>query len=288
MASGNKWFWGCGLGCGGLILVVVLGVGGVLLATRSSLRHFQTARSMSDSLVAVCGGPADWAPAPDGVPAPQRLEAFLAVRDSLRPAEQAMATRLLKMRELVQGSRTPARIWRLLHSGLSSVADMGRLAAVRNRALLRVRMNPGEFAWLSVLVYHDWLGKPFLPDELIDDRHVELGDQEANLRRLIRSRFLAMADSAMARGNDQPWLKQLSSEQGKLIRDPDRWPWEDGLPGRIIPALAPFRRRLEATGTPLACFTAMLDFGASAPRRGRLHLVWHTSATVQDSSDSRE
>ncbi len=255
---GGGWILGCGIGCGVLILVGMLVVGGVFLAGKKTARHFARAVALEDSLMARCGRPEDYVPPPDGRIPPERLALFLAVRDSVVEAERDF---LAEVESLDGAGGGIGRFLKALRHGVGSLSRLGEVIDRRDRALLAVGMNPGEYAWWTVMIYHCWLGQPLRPPELADREHfhLELGEQE--LVRVIRSRFVAQVDSAMAAGETQEWLAQLAAESRRLIREPGRLPWEDGLPRRTLLSLAGRREELEARGTPAACLLVGTTLG---------------------------
>jgi hypothetical protein len=80
-SSTRKWLVGCGIGCGGAI---VLSIVAPLLFGLVMMRPLNKAIEVQDQLAAEMGARDAFSP-PAGVVAPERLEAFLAVRQAVMP-----------------------------------------------------------------------------------------------------------------------------------------------------------------------------------------------------------
>ncbi|MBK8167019.1 MAG: hypothetical protein IPK64_13850 [bacterium] len=169
----RKWLLGCGLGCGGLIL---LSIGGPIVLGLFLMPPLDRAIDAQKELVAALGAPDDHVP-PAGPVAADRLDAFLAVRRAVMPhcaAFEEFTRDLGRMDELgSQSDQPPGReIFRAVTSVTGSilglVGDIGKLNEARNRALLEQKMGLGEYTWIYVLAYHSWLGHP-IPDRADGD-----------------------------------------------------------------------------------------------------------------------
>lgn len=199
----RKWLLGCGLGCGGLI---VLAIGGPLVLGLFLMPPLDRAIDAQKELAAALGAPDDHVP-PAGPVAADRLEAFLAVRRAVMPhcaAFEEFALNMGRMDDLGEQSDRPAggeivrAITSLTGSVLGLVGDIGKLNEARNRALLEQKMGLGEYTWIYTLAYHSWLGLPF-PDRADGDDGEGDGARVERLRAtvlgLMRRHAGALADA---------------------------------------------------------------------------------------------
>ena len=161
----RKWLVGCGLGCGGAI---VIAIGIPLLFGLAKMGPMNRAVDTQKELTAALGDRDSYTP-PAGAPAPERLDAFLAVRRAVLPQCERftrIAADFARMDDLGAGSDQPSRgevfrsVARLSGSVVGIVGDIGKLTEARNEALLAQRMGMGEYTWLYTLVYHSWLEHP--------------------------------------------------------------------------------------------------------------------------------
>ena len=83
--AGKKWFIGCGIGCGLMVLIL----GGVGTCSYFGVKKIQEQvegmEENADAVRARFGDPADFVPELDGAIPADRMEAFLAVRDGMAP-----------------------------------------------------------------------------------------------------------------------------------------------------------------------------------------------------------
>ena len=79
----KKWQMGCGIGCG--LLVVILGGVGTCgyMNVRQIINRAEFFNESVRDITAEFGEPGDFVPAADGRIAADRVEAFMAVRDSM-------------------------------------------------------------------------------------------------------------------------------------------------------------------------------------------------------------
>lgn len=82
MTNKSKWFLGCGLGCAGLLVLVVLTMIWGIFLVGDSRRGYETAEKTLKNLEEAFGAPGDFVPAADGSIPAERLEVFLDVREA--------------------------------------------------------------------------------------------------------------------------------------------------------------------------------------------------------------
>jgi hypothetical protein len=151
---------GCGLGCG---IVVLVGIGACvvgILYLEHTFRGIEKASQSQDALIAALGGVDAYVPPPDGVPPPDRLELFVAIREEVA-GERALvegAIAELPPPELAGDGAVVGKI-RLGLEALGDLIDsMGTYLQARNLALLERKMGMGEYVYIYTLTYYSWLG----------------------------------------------------------------------------------------------------------------------------------
>jgi len=269
---------GCGIGCGVIILVaVVLGVSAVLY-TKNMMKGFDEAITTRQELVAQYGQVREFVPAPDGSIPADRMQVFLAVRDSLGPQRELITATFESFavagREIeaeTSGFKKFIRGLQIGKSGLGVGRDLGEFYQIRNRVLLESGMGLGEYTYIYVLGYYSLLGHApdDGPDKVFEEFEAEhrddegphwqtsLEDDEDPFPR-IRRDLIAMLKNQLAalppEGEDpalESWRQELAAEIAALDDDPQRGIWPDGLPAAIQTSLEPYRDRLEASYSPV-------------------------------------
>lgn len=269
---------GCGIGCGVIILVVVVLVASTVLYTRNMMKGFDEAITTRQELVAQHGQVREFVPAPDGSIPADRMQIFLAVRDSLGPHRELITATFESFavagREIEAESSGFKKFIRGLEigkSGLGVGRDLGEFYLVRNRVLLESGMGLGEYTYIYVLGYYSLLGHS--PDDGPENAFAEfeaerqddegphwrtsLPEDEEPFPR-IRRDLIAMLnnqlDALPPPGEDpalESWREELATEIAALDEDPQRGIWPDGLPAAIQASLEPYGERLEASYSPI-------------------------------------
>ena len=100
-SSTKKWLIGCGIGCGAILLIVIILVMSGFFFIRNIVEGFKSSEVLMDTLVEQHGQIQEYCPSPDGEIKPQHLEAFLAVREAMVPVreELEMSFRILQDRD---------------------------------------------------------------------------------------------------------------------------------------------------------------------------------------------
>ena len=161
--TGKKWLIGCGAGCGGFILLmIILSVVGGIIMTRPMNDAVKTQKELNETL----GTREAYIPGPQGITA-DRMVIFLGVRRALMThcAEfarigdkfQAMED-IDKQGEDVDTGEALKAVGGIMGSVMGLAAEFGKFTRARNEALLAAGMGQGEYIWIYVLAYHSWLG----------------------------------------------------------------------------------------------------------------------------------
>lgn len=247
----RKWLLGCGLGCGGLI---VLTIGGPLVLGLFLMPPLDRAIDAQKELAVAQGAPDDFVP-PAGPVAADRLEAFLAVRRAVMPhcaAFEEFARDMGRMDDLGTQSDRPAgrelfrAITSVTGSVLGLVGDIGKLNEARNQALLEQRMSLGEYRWIYMLGYHSWLGQPF-PDRADGDAGEGDGARVERLRATVLGLMRRHAE-ALAEAGDAAAATLWRDEADRMERAAAEVPFgPGGLPAGYAAAFETRGDELRAT-----------------------------------------
>jgi hypothetical protein len=243
-------FKGCAIGCG------VLLVGTILLAiagTLSMIRPFRHALEDRATLEQRFGPQDAYTPSPDGAVAPERLRAFLTVRRALWPVCEEFQNTATALRQLeaLDDQQDVSRIdairqaWRVTGQMMGMGSRMGRLFEIRNQALVDAGMGLGEYSYIYVIAYHYQLVHSTADTILFEDRPVNPRIGAALRAMLHRQR----SDLEAAGGPSRP-VEVLGIELQRLEQDPDRLPWQDGLPASIEDSVRPYRDELASVFCP--------------------------------------
>lgn len=254
-----NWLLGCGVGCGALLLVfIALGVGGALFV-RETVSGFEDAVEAGRSLDERFGRIEEYTPPPDGSIAPQRIQAFLAIRELTMPQRDRIAEAFnalplsdAEARELEDKpwSEKLGSIFRITTSAMGLGARIGDFFAARNKGMLEEGMGFGEYAYIYVLAYHSWMKHPPLdgPGEGEEDFGMGNRDLQSRLLQMLRNQSEALGGLA----EESPeWKQALQAEIEAMQSDRQRLPWQDELPPPLQESLQPFRDRLDATYNPV-------------------------------------
>jgi len=249
--TGKKWLIGCGVGCAATsLLAIIITIGGGLLLTRP----FGKAVDAQKALTSEFGSRESYEPGPGGI-APDRMEAFLAVRRALLPscAEfEKIGASFEAMEELDKDGDEPSTgemlkgVGNVMGSVFGIAGEIGKVTQRRNEALLEQEMGLGEYTWIYVLAYNVWLANAPNTEFSGDAGHPYQGQELKTVRRLLENYTEALRRAGMME-QAEIW----SREAARLDRVDSGVPFTDGeLPGEFIDSFAPYRRQLEKTYCP--------------------------------------
>jgi hypothetical protein len=285
MSTAKRWAKGCGCGCGlFVVLLGLLGWGGYVLI-RGVVGEAEKIDAVMDRVHEEHGRLSDFRPEPDGTIPPERVEAFLRVRELMATtrAETDHVFNLLSSEESEDATEVPGILGQVLawgmgilkiEAGTSLVPQLIDFVAARSEALLEAGIGPGEYLYIYSIAFYTGLGKSpadgpafrlLFDDEdgnqgrrgAGDEFDVREGRREAVLTTLngallpmLRRQLAALDESGRLRESN-PWRQQLVAEIAAMEEDPFRIPWRDGLPPAIEASLEPYRPRLEASYSPM-------------------------------------
>jgi hypothetical protein len=265
----KKWLIGCGIGCGAIILIlIILGAGGYFFF-RNMVEGFRNTEAMMSTLTERFGRIEDFCPDPDGAIKSERIEAFLSVRDAFAPARQKLEMSFEALRKGKAESEIEVKksrnVIKMISLGFGLIPQISELLKSRNQALLDKGMGMGEYYFIYAISYYSWLKKSPEdgPDVQLMDFE-ERGDyrdrrewlevrRDLTLKRVNRQ-ILPMLSNQLKKlaesdksGVQAKWRKKLEAEVKAMESDRDRIPWQEGLPSAVEASLRPFKERLEAT-----------------------------------------
>jgi TonB family protein len=272
-STSQKWLIGCGIGCAAIVVLVVSLVTGTIIYVRGKFQPLQAASESRKEIVAAYGAPDAFVPPSNGAIAPERMEVFLSVRDSLKDTQARLDTAMANfdLERLNQRQPSFGAVLRTLNDLSNLIAPVGEYVNKRNRVLMDKRMGLGEYAYIYSIAYYSWLGHrpdegpPILEKARQGDR-VRFSGEGSNLSpesvrrqyrhailRLLGNQLDSIKDAAQAK-----WRAILKEEIDRVDRDPDRVAWQDNLPTPIEDCLRPYRGRLETTYHPSANYFELM------------------------------
>ena len=250
--AGKKWLIGCGAGCGGFILLLILGsvLGGLWMA-----RPMNDAVKAQQDLTEAFGTRDTYIPGPQGLTR-DRLKIFLQVRYSLMPncAEFArIGKKFQAMEEIdkqgdeVSKGEAMKAVGGLMGSVVGLAGELGKFTQARNEALLAGGMGHGEYIWIYVLAYHSWLGH--LPGTSFEpkDSGSDMSNSEKKTVLGMMERHVEALREAGLEDQAEIWEKELRSMERSEKGVPFR---HGGLPAGLVAQLAPFEMKLEKVYCP--------------------------------------
>ena len=272
-STASKWLIGCGIGCGVVILLLVFaGVGGYFFV-KNIVSGFEETEAIADALTERYGEIKDFCPDPDGAIGPERVEAFLSVRNSMEPVKEKLENSIIILSDEEgegQFKEEPSPgVLTKIKTGFGIIPLIAEFYTRRNQALLDAEMGLGEYYFIYVVSYYSWLGKSpgdGLEYSLVDRdeekrgvywrrrRSENLDDRQNDVLKQLHRQILPMLKNQLAKltGNDispvrDPWRESLAAEIEAMEADRFRLLWLDGLPEVLVVSLKPFRGRLEVS-----------------------------------------
>lgn len=259
------WLIGCGIGCGALILGLLIMVGLGIAWTRSATKGFDEAVRNRVELEERYGQPEEYTPPPDGAVPRERMEIFLSVRETIQPTRERIAAVFEKMPLSREAARDFERMsfteklgqtLDIAGSAMGMAGDLGTFLHERNEALLEAGMSLGEYSYIYSLSYYAYFRKA--PGDGPGDLPGEGGsppdgstirvmgtqaksDVRNNMEAILRNQLAAVPE-------EEAGLREaVAAELEKMAGDRRYLPWQDGLPEAIRASLEPYEGRLKAT-----------------------------------------
>jgi len=234
----KTWRTGCGYVVASLIFFA--GVTGFV-----ALRPVREAKRGEQDLNDRFGEFSAFAPAPDGAVAPDRIEAFITVRERLKePCGRFQEHRdqfeeLGRMEE--QGELSSGDVLEGFKAAFGFGPEFLDLMRTRNSALSEVGMGLGEYSYIYVLAYGDQLSS--LLDEMSRDRLIK-----SRTRRGLAQILFNQISASAAQGSNGVSGDLRAAVQDEIVAldsGAHAFPWQDGLPQPVADSLAPYEDQLD-------------------------------------------
>ena len=266
---------GCGIGCALLFIVFMLLFGGTVYFSKQMGKEYKVVKELEEQLVEVHGASNQLPDGFTGVPSVERMEVFLAIRESSAEWRTMVETSFVKIlaEEGLNEVDGFKHFLRILKASRDLAPVFSSFWTSRNQAMLDGGMGMGEYIYLYCLTYNSWLG--YDPSDGARDAgaflsglgaagprvHPSEGDEEDVLDKMqhrewawrqVNSLMLPLlqkaAREASAAGDASVlvWAEELQQEIQNLQDDPQRIPFTDNLPLHFGETCEPFRSRLEA------------------------------------------
>jgi len=274
-STSQKWFIGCGIGCGLMILITAIIGGGIFFAVKDVVKEGKSIDESNNAMIAAFGMPEEFTPEANGAIAPDRMEIFLASRAASAVSMDEMADILTTLDD--DSNKGPAAILAKVKAGVTLVPAILTFINDRNLSLLENGMGDGEYLYIYSLAYFAYLDKDLTDGPSFQVSGNDSGDSDDGVswnvstssddsdvrdRREKRVRtqihqmqmgFLMNQIAAMgpASGLDDELRAVLEAEREAMNAARRRLLWEDELPPVIEASLAPYADDLNASYRPI-------------------------------------
>ena len=215
----------------------------------------------------------DFCPDPGGAIGPERVEAFLSVRNSMEPSKEKLENSVIILSDEERASQFKEKpspgVLTKIKTGFEIIPLIAEFYTRRNQALLDAEMGLGEYYFIYAVSYYSWLGKSpgdgleyNLWREYDEKRGVywrrrvseNLEEQQHDVLKQLHRQILPMLKNQLAKltRNDvspirDPWRESVAAEIEAMEANRFRLLWQDGLPDILEVSLKPFRGRLEVS-----------------------------------------
>ena len=266
----QKWFIGCGIGCGLMILITAIIGGGIFFAVKDVMKDGKAIDESNDAMVEAFGMPDDFTPSPSGAIASDRMEIFLAAREMTRDSRDNMAGILNTLDD--DSDEGEGGALAKIKAGLSLVPAVLSFLNDRNNTLLEYGMGDGEYTYIYCLAYFSYLDKDLTDgpsfqmtgDDGDDDGgvgwKVESGSggkkvrdkREKRIRRHMHELQMSFLMNQIAGLDENSELVPVLEEERTAMNSAwRRMLWEEGLPPAIEASIAPYADQLNESYVPI-------------------------------------
>jgi len=270
----QKWFIGCGIGCGLLILITAVIGGGIFFAVKDVVEDGKSIEESNNALVEAFGSPDEFTPAPDGSIAADRMEIFLTSRVETAESRNKMADILHTLDDESEGGN--GGVMAKIKAGMTMIPAILSYINTRNEVLLENGMGDGEYTYIYTLAYFSYLDKDLTDgpsfqmtgDSDDDDGGVNWKVQSGSDNKRVRDKrekrvrrqmhqlqmsFLMNQIASLdgTSGSDDELRAVLEAEREAMSSARRRLLWEEGLPPAIEASLTPYIDELNESYLPI-------------------------------------
>lgn len=268
--TGQKWLIGCGIGCGGALLLLVVGLFAIGFVVNKTMEGFEQAEQSRDRIEQEIGPGSEYTPEPDGAIPPERMEVFLAVREATQDEREKLAESWeglpLSIEEARKLDEQPLwdklkNILSITRMGFGMAGVIGDFQKVRDAAMLEQEMGFGEYAYIYVIAYYSWLEHP-----VTDGPGRRAADAQADK---------GAAGTQPEKGPDLP--AEIGADVGDLMGRDMAMEFYGGRVRELLIQVLENQRRVwsQATDDPeAAAWSERLQQQIDALKEGRLHVPW--------------
>ena len=276
-STSKKWFIGCGIGCG-LIILISAGIGGGLyFAFKDVAGEAESIEESFEAMETAFGSPFDFTPQPDGSIAPERMDAFLAARAATAESRDKMESILLLLDddEGSSGEKKKGNMLDKIKAGMKLIPATMTFIKERNEFLVEQGMGSGEYTYIYSMAYFNFLDKPLTDGpsfQMTGDDGDEGGaswrvntdggeddtrqKREKEIRRHLHRMQMSFLDnqldilSASSEGFED-LRAALEAEKESMESARRRLLWEENFPEAIRRSLEPYRVELDESYSPV-------------------------------------
>lgn len=159
--------WGCGIGCGLVILLIVIAVGMGYYFLKDTITSFEETERTTKLLQKKFGEVGKYTPDPYGAITTERIEAFLKIREGIAPMAEEFRESAYDFVKLIKeveekdrrGEDSFSDAVAVIRKIGSIMPKFARYLSTRNKKMIEMDMSPGEYYYLYALVYYCWLDK---------------------------------------------------------------------------------------------------------------------------------
>jgi hypothetical protein len=269
------------IGCGivAALLVAVLIVGGMMISTwfRSKFPEVERIETNQNAMRERFGDPERYTPPRDGSLPPERLEIFVALRESLSTRRDSAAVGLVRFVRETKRTRSEDRgrmekvmdAVQMARGGAEMTAGILRYFGERQQMQLDRGMGDGEYTYWLALTTLAWLGWDPLANPEVEevfqgsDMRSDAVERREELLRMFRRQLGNLRRDLEAAATRTPaeerTLKLIVAELD-AERPAGDAPFQGSFPPEWVAALEPYRARLTSTlpSEPGAIFLDLL------------------------------
>ncbi len=281
-STSKKWFIGCGIGCGLMILISAGVGGGLYFAFKNVAGDVESIEDSYEAMEETYGSPHDFIPAADGSIAADRMVVFLAAREATKESRDKMAAILITLDDDEVDSdgneRAKSSVLDKIKAGMTLIPSIMTFIGERNEHLLEQGMGSGEYTYIYSLAYFNYLEKDLTDGpgfQVTGDNDgedssssfnwgvnssKEKGDtrekREKEIRRHMHKLQMSFLRNQIEKNTvsgtaSAELVAALEEEKAAMEDGRRRLLWEDGLPEVIRASLEPFAEELDLSYSPI-------------------------------------
>jgi len=235
-----------------IVLVALMAGTGACYLFKDFAEDFEGVKASQDALVAEFGDYDQFTPAADGSVAPERMQAFLAVRGGMQESRAKLHELFAKFPP-DEGSGV-MMFFKVIGGLAGMIGDAVEYIDARNNVLLDSGMGYGEYLYIYTGVYYSWLERDLADGPMHDGQRVfDGGDSTFGVNasyKSYRKFMLAVLRNqldALPEDADEAWHVRLLQEIDATDRDRRHIVWRGDLPPALGASFEPFRAELEAS-----------------------------------------